>query len=97
MLNSTEYDISTEQISDRYNQVPHLAQNTIRESDKSINKQNKQESQKVRLFPAGDHKASRNRQDIITNFSTVPLGHRAQEYLMVLTYGIGNPLREGYP
>ena len=46
-------------IRNRYNQVPHLTQDTTRESDKTI-KQHTQESQEVSPFPAGDHKAAMN-------------------------------------
>ena len=45
---------------DRYNQVPHLTQDTTWESSKStINITHK--SQEVNPFPAGDHKAASNR------------------------------------
>ena len=50
-------------IRNRYNQVPHLTQDTIWESDKNLRKRHLQESQEVSLFPAGDHKAVMNRQD----------------------------------
>ena len=44
----------------RYNQVPHLTQDTEWESNKNtINIINK--SQEVSPFPAGDHKAAMNR------------------------------------
>ena len=46
----------------RYNQVPHLTQNTTWENNKNtINITNK--SQEVSLFPAGDHKAAMNRRE----------------------------------
>ena len=51
-------------IRNRYNQVPHLTRDTIWENDKKTRKLHKQESQEVSHFPAGDHKAARNRQDI---------------------------------
>ena len=47
-------------ISNRYNQAPHLAQNTnvkVTTSQLDITK----ESQEVSPFPSGDHKASINR------------------------------------
>ena len=50
-----------------YNQVPHLTQDTIWESDKSIRKHYKQKSQAFSPFQAGDHKASVNRQDSMTD------------------------------
>ena len=50
-------------IRNRYNQVPHLTQDTIWESDKDTRKHHTRESQEVSPFPAGDHKAARNRQD----------------------------------
>ena len=45
-------------IRNRYNQVPHLTQDTVRESDKNTRKHHIQESQEVSPFPAGDHKAA---------------------------------------
>ena len=45
---------------ERYNQVPHLTQDTTWESNKNtINITNK--SQEVSPFPAGNHKAAMNR------------------------------------
>ena len=44
----------------RYNQVPHLPQETTWESGKNIIKHHIQESQEVCPFPAGDHKAAMN-------------------------------------
>ena len=50
-------------IRDRYNQVPHLTQDTTWESDKTqLNITNK-----VSPFLAGDHKAANNRRESITN------------------------------
>ena len=45
----------------RYNQVQHPTRDAIWESDKSRRKHHIQESQEVSPFPAGDHKAARNR------------------------------------
>ena len=50
----------------RYNQVPHLTRDTIWEGDKNTRKHHTNESQEVSPFPAGDHKAARNRQDNLT-------------------------------
>ena len=50
-------------IRDRYNQVAHLTQDNTWESDKSTRKHHIQESQEVSPFPAGDYKASTNRQE----------------------------------
>ena len=50
----------------RYNQVPHLTLDTIWESDKNTRKSHTEESQVASPFPAGDHKAARNRQDSMT-------------------------------
>ena len=69
MLNSTEHEISTAlnvrkrakiTVRNQYNQVPHLTQDT---NGKVTNSQldNTNESQEVRPFPAGDHKATINR------------------------------------
>ena len=56
----------TVSIRNRYNQVPHLSQDTKWESDKiTINISNK--SQEVSLFPSGDHKAAMNRHESMTN------------------------------
>ena len=54
-------------IRNRYNQVPHLTRDTIWESGKNTRKHHTQEIQEVSLFPAGDHKAARNRKDSIIN------------------------------
>ena len=45
----------------------HVTQDTIWESDKSTRKHNIQENIEVSTFPAGDHRAARNRQDSITD------------------------------
>ena len=55
----------------RYNQVLYLAQNTIWESNTNTRKHNMQESHEVSPFPAGDHKAARNRQYSITKGSVL--------------------------
>ena len=52
-------------IRNRYNQVSQLTRETIWKSDKTIRKLDTQESQEVSPFPAGDHKAARNRQESI--------------------------------
>ena len=50
----------------RYNQVPHLTQDTTCKSDKNtINITNK--SQEVSPFLAGDHKAAMNRRESMRN------------------------------
>ena len=46
-------------IKNRYNQVPHLIQDTIWESDKNTRKYYIQRSQEVSPFSAGDHKAAK--------------------------------------
>ena len=51
---------------DRYNQVPHLTQNTTWESDKNTNKHHK-ESQEISTFPAGEHKAAMKRHKSMIN------------------------------
>ena len=56
----------TARIRYRYNQVPHLSQNTSRENNKNtINITNK--SQEVSPFPAGAHKAAMNRRESMRN------------------------------
>ena len=49
----------------QYNQVPHLTQNSTRESDKNTNTTKKE--QEVSPFPAGDYKAAMNRHKSMTN------------------------------
>ena len=57
-------------IRNRYNQVQYLAQDTIRESEKTqLNITNKR--REVSPFPAGDHKAAKDRRESMTN-----AGHR---------------------
>ena len=57
----------TAKIRNRYNQLLHLTQDTIWESDNNTRKHNVQESQDVSPFPACDHKAAMNRQESMTN------------------------------
>ena len=53
-------------IRNRYNQVPHLTQDTTWESDKThLNTTHK--SQEVSPFQAGDHKAAMDRRESMTN------------------------------
>ena len=53
-------------IRNRYNQIPHLTQDTTWESDKKqLNNSN--ESQEVSTFSAGDRKAAMNRRESMTN------------------------------
>ena len=54
----------------QYNQVPHLTQDTVWESDKNTRKHHKQESQEVSPFPTGDHKAARNSHDSMAKTNT---------------------------
>ena len=66
-LNSHELQmkvVKKAKIRNRYDQVPHLTQNTIWKSDKNTRKHHIPESEEVRLFPAGDQKAAINRQDM---------------------------------
>ena len=53
-------------IRNKYNQVPHVNRDIILESDKNSRKNYTQENQDVRPFPAGDRKATMNRQDSIS-------------------------------
>ena len=46
---------------------PHLTQDTTWESNEITIKHHTQESQEVSPFPAGDHKATMNRQENMTN------------------------------
>ena len=46
--------------------MPHLTQDTIRESDKNTRKHHITVSQEVSPFPAGDDKSARNRPDSMT-------------------------------
>ena len=54
-------------IRNRYNQALHLTQDTTLESNKYTIKHHAQESQEVSPFPAGDHKATINRQENTKN------------------------------
>ena len=56
-------------VKNRYNQVPHLTQDTTwgKVTKTLLNITNK--SQEVSLFPAGDHKAAMNRRESMTNTS----------------------------
>ena len=65
VLQRVEYDKvrKKKKIRNRYNQVPHLTQDTVWESDKNVRKHHIQGSQEISPFPAGDHKAARHRQD----------------------------------
>ena len=57
VLNSSK--VSKEaKIRNRYNHVPHLTQDTTRESDKNTIQHHTQESQEVSPFPTVDHKAA---------------------------------------
>ena len=47
----------------RYNQVPHLTQDTTWESDKNTRKYHIQESQEASPFQAGDRKAAMNKHE----------------------------------
>ena len=53
-------------IRNRYDQVPHLTQDTTWESDKTQLNITKK-GQKASPFPAGDHKAAINRHESMTN------------------------------
>ena len=54
-------------IRNRYNQVPHLTQDTTWDSDKNRRNYHIHDSQEVSPFPAGDHEAAMNRQDSMTD------------------------------
>ena len=65
----------TARIRNRYNQVPHLSQDTKWESNKiKMNITNK--SQEVSPFPSGDHKAAMNRLESIQAFNVGPSSAR---------------------
>ena len=51
----------------RHNQESHMTQNTTWKNDKNIRKHHTQKSQEVSPFPAGDHKAAKNRQESMTD------------------------------
>ena len=58
-------------IGNRYNQLPHLARDTIWESGKTTKKTPNTGEPRYQPFQAGDHKAERNRQDIMTNTNKI--------------------------
>ena len=49
---------------------PHNQGTPYGESNENARKRHTKESQEVNSFPAGDHKAARNRQDSITKTNT---------------------------
>ena len=53
-----------------YNQVPHLTQGTVGESDKNTTERHIQDGQEVSPFPAGDLKVVRHRQDNMARTKT---------------------------
>ena len=55
-------------IRNRYNQAPHLTQDTTWESNKNTIKHHIQERQEVSPCPGGDHKAAMNRQENMENW-----------------------------
>ena len=57
-------------IRNRYNQIPHLIQDTECESDKNTKKHYKQESQEVSPFQTGDHYTSINRHLLLKKTKT---------------------------
>ena len=54
-------------IMNRYNQLPHLTQDTTWESDKNTRKRHIQESQEVSPFPAVDQEAAIKRRDSMSD------------------------------
>ena len=69
----------TAKIRERYNQVPHLTQDTSWESNKNtINITNK--SQEVSPFPAGDHKAAMKRRESMRNKRHKNTKYRQKKY-----------------
>ena len=64
----------------RYNQVPHLTQDTTCESNKNtINITNT--SQEVSPFPAGDHKAAMNRRESLRKTQKTQMIHKRSNVL----------------
>ena len=73
-------------IRNQYNQVSHLTQDTIWESDKNTRIHHTQESQ-ISPFPACDHKAARNTQDSLTKTISInrvkPISNSKLEILYI--------------
>ena len=65
-------------ISNPYNQIPRLTQDTIWERGKDTRNHHTQENQKASPFPAGDHKAARNIQDSVTKTNAK---HKQQNWI----------------
>ena len=63
--------IKVAKITNQYNQVPHLTENTTWESDKHTFKHQRRD-QEGSLFPAGDHKAAMNRRESNVNNTNGP-------------------------
>ena len=72
-------------IRNRYNQVPHLTQDTTWESDKNAIKHHKQEP-RSQPFPADDHKTAMNRRESMTNTSPVGLRSEREYFLNILFF-----------
>ena len=62
------------------------------ESDKNTRKHHTQESQEVSPFPAGDHKAARNRQDIMTDKNETQITNRMHKRSTALERSVTKPL-----
>ena len=60
----------TARIRNRYNQEPHLSQDTKRESNK-ITINNTKKSQEVNPYPSGDHNGAMNRRKTMPNTSHI--------------------------
>ena len=77
-------------IMNRYNQVPHLTQDTTRKSDKKARKRHIEE---VSPFTAGDHKAAMNVQESMTNtkHKTTKMIHKEKHRLKTI-FRIKGPL-----
>ena len=84
-------------IGNKYNQVPHLTQGTIWESYQKPRKHHTQESQEVSPFPAGDHKAARDRKDNIIkkNVKRIHKGTVSKIFLQECLYMFNSAFRCG--
>ena len=75
-------------IRNRYNQVPHLTQDTVWESDKNSRKRHIQGSQDVSPSPTGDLSAARNRHDSMAKTNTNNKIHKRSTVLEQSSYFI---------
>ena len=66
-----QHNFEESKYQEQYNIAPNLTQVTIWESEKNTRKHHIQEGQEVSPFPAGVHKATKNKQDSMTKTNMI--------------------------